>query len=185
MNCYLKPLLFTCMFACRALSNTDGDEGNGKTTHTLLTVFHWKKKNKKLFFTVSHVCDFFSRHNALSSPPGLKLLAFLLFLVLPLRSSSPPLLCFPLTTVPAVCLALLPVPCHENHKHQNSAVPLNYSLMLPHVGRIQLLTETKWSAFIFPPLVSVLTSYRRTFISEPTCVFALEAPAWQGLWLCV
>lgn len=134
MTCCLKPPLFTCMFACCALSNADGDEGNGKTTHMLLTVFHLKKtfSESRLFL--------FSVLMPLSSLPGLKSLAFLLFLLLlPLLSSSPPLLCFPHDNSPRC--RFHPFVCSLWWKSQASELCCPFkllSLMPPHVGHVQL-----------------------------------------------
>lgn len=96
--CFLQPPLFTCMFACCARSNADGDEGNEKTTTKHGgQVFH----STQTLFPSPSLCVF-SVLMPLSSLPGLQSLAFLLFLLLLLLLSPPP-------PPPPCCLTLLSV----------------------------------------------------------------------------
>lgn len=90
----LTPV-FTCMFACCALSNPDGDEGNG---NKLSAVFHLKNFPSEGFLFV------FSLSVLLLFLSGLQSLAFWLFLRLFLFSSP------------------VSVPWAENHRDQTFTV---------------------------------------------------------------
>lgn len=112
------------MFACCALSNADGDEGNGKTTPRLLTLFHFISEALLFVFYVLMPLSFLA---------GLKTLAFLLFLLL-----LPPSLLPSSLHLSPLCLlhAVFPLPVSPfsllrdtNHRDQNFTVPfLNFSL---------------------------------------------------------
>lgn len=123
------------MFACCALSNADGDEGNGKTTPRLLTLFHFISEALLFVFYVLMPLSFLA---------GLKTLAFLLFLLL-----LPPSLLPSSLHLSPLCLlhAVFPLPVSPfsllrdtNHRDQNFTVPFFklLSLMRPRVAHIEL-----------------------------------------------
>lgn len=107
--------LLACLHA--APYQTDEDEGNGKTTHKLLTVFHIKK----LYFRASVVCIFCLNAFIIPCRPSV-----ISIFIVP-ASPPPPLFIFVslvfcvslVTILPALCLTFF---CSMGGKSQGSTL---------------------------------------------------------------